>query len=248
MTGETTTRDLWYGGSLWLTQPATGFRATGDAIMLAAAVPEQCQQVLELGVGAGAAMMIMAKRMLNTRFTGIDHDQAMLDLCSINAVDNGFSDRITLIHADISVASLEQNWDHVVMNPPFNDPSSSMSPAAQRRQSMAADFALPWVACASSALVKKGGLTMIARADQLDRVLLALSTHDFGELVVRPVYSRPQKPANRVLIRARKGMAGAMTLLPSLMMESDEYHALGFGGNISLMQPGRKYAPVTVKP
>ena len=50
MTIEALTRDRWYDGNLWLTQPATGFRATSDAVMLAASVPDAAD-ILELGVG-----------------------------------------------------------------------------------------------------------------------------------------------------------------------------------------------------
>ena len=242
MTLTATTRDRWYNGTLWLTQPATGFRATSDAIMLAAAIPDTVQHVLELGVGAGAVMMIMAQRLTKAQFTGIDHNPDMVQLCAQNAADNGFSERINLLHADIMTAKLTPDWDHVVMNPPFNDPASTLSPRMQRRQSMAADFAASWVVCASKALSKRGGLTLICRADQTDHILAALAQYDFGESVIRPVYSRPDKPAFRVIIRARKGMAGAMTILPGLIMESDEYHAVIGGGALALVQPGRKYA------
>lgn len=244
MTDIPTTRDRWHNGQLWLTQPADGFRATSDAVLLAAACPDQAKQVLELGVGAGAVMMIMAHRMPSAHFTGIDKDADMLDLCASNAADNGFTSRLSLIHADITSLEPDARWDHVVMNPPFNDPHSSLSPDQQRRQSMAADFTMPWIACASAALMRRGGLTMICRADQLDRMLAALSAHDFGEVVVRPVHARLDKPALRVLIRARKGMTGAMILLPPFLINSDEYKGLSEGGHISLNQPGRNYAAV----
>ena len=259
MTIEALTRDRWYDGNLWLTQPATGFRATSDAVMLAASVPDAAD-ILELGVGAGAVLMILARRLMSARLTGVDHDPAMLDLARLNAKENGFADRITLIEADVtapdfpiqgdskSSASLA-SWDHVVMNPPFNDPLSSLSPGQQRRQSMASDYTLPWIGCAARALNRRGGLTMIGRADQLDQILAALAAHDMGETVIRPVHSRAGRPAHRVLIRARKGMSGALTLLPPLIMDSAEYADLAHGGVVALVQPGRKYAaPQKAKP
>ncbi len=253
MTIEALTRDRWYDGTLWLTQPATGFRATSDAVMLAASVPDAAD-ILELGVGAGAVMMILAQRLTGARLTGVDHDLAMLDLARLNAKENGFGARITLIEADVSASDMMirekgELWDHVVMNPPFNDPASSLSPGQQRRQSMASDYTLPWIGCAAKALSRRGGLTMIGRADQLDRILAALSAHNMGEAVVRPVHSVADRPAHRVLIRARKGMAGALTLLPPLIMDSPEYERLAQGGTIALTQPGRKYAaPEKPKP
>jgi len=67
--------------------------------------------------------------------------------------------------------------------------------------------------------------------------------------VIRPVHSRADRPAHRVLIRARKGMLGALTLLPPLIMDSAEYADLAHGGVVALVQPGRKYAaPQKAKP
>ena len=97
MTLAATTCDRWYDGTLWLTQPATGFRATSDAVMLAAAIPHTARHVLELGVGAGAVMMIMARRLTTAQFTGIDHNPDMIQLCAQNAADNGFCGRINLL-------------------------------------------------------------------------------------------------------------------------------------------------------
>ena len=246
MTTDALTRDRWYDGNLWLTQPAIGFRATSDAVMLAAAVPD-APDILELGVGAGAVMMILARRLAAARLTGVDHDPAMLDLARLNARENGFAERITLITADVTAPDPatwtdSELWDHVVMNPPFNDPASSLSPGQHRRQSMASDYALPWIGCAAKTLKHRGGVTMIGRADQLDRIMAALTAHDMGEVVIRPVHSLADRPAHRVLVRARKGMAGALTLLPPLMMDGTEYAELAHGGTIALIQPGRKYA------
>jgi len=246
MTIDALTRDRWYDGSLWLTQPATGFRATSDAVMLAASVPDAAN-ILELGVGAGAVMMILARRLMAARLTGVDHHPAMLELARLNAKENGFADRVTLIEADVTapdtvIGGNGALWDHVVMNPPFNDPASSLSPGQQRRQSMASDYAFPWIGCAARVLSRRGGLTMIGRADQLDQILAALAAHDMGEAVIRPVHSLADRPAHRVLVRSRKGMAGALTLLPPLVMDSAEYASLAHGERIALTQPGRKYA------
>ena len=67
MTTNSETRGQWYDGSLWLTQLAKGFRATSDAVMLGAAVPDDARSLLELGVGAGAVMLILARRLKEAR-------------------------------------------------------------------------------------------------------------------------------------------------------------------------------------
>ena len=53
--------DGFLGGRLRIAQPAQGYRAGADAVMLAAACPARPgQSVLELGCGAGVALMAQA--------------------------------------------------------------------------------------------------------------------------------------------------------------------------------------------
>ena len=244
MTTNSETRGQWYDGSLWLTQPAKGFRATSDAVMLGAAVPDDARSLLELGVGAGAVMLILARRLKEARLTALDNDAEMLALAARNMAENGFDARVNLLERDIMQGFIgDEAWDHVVMNPPFNDPQSSLSPHARKRHSMAADFALPWVRYGAAALPRRGVLTLISRADHLDRLLIALSTCAMGEVVIKPIHAKPGRPAHRILLRARKAMAGAPTLLPPLIMDSPEYAAIAHGGaGLDLSVPGRKYA------
>ena len=56
MTGTAVRHDDFLGGRLRLAQPASGYRAGADAVMLAAACAARPgQSVLDLGCGAGAA-------------------------------------------------------------------------------------------------------------------------------------------------------------------------------------------------
>ena len=244
MTTKRETRAPWYDGRLWLTQPAEGFRATSDAVMLGAAVPVDARSVLELGTGAGAVMLILAQRLKSARLTALDNDADILAFAARNMEENGFDARVTLMARDIMQGFAEdETWEHVVMNPPFNDPQSSLSPHAHKRQSMAADFALPWLRYGAAALPRRGVLTLISRADHLDRLLTALTACAMGEVVIKPIHAKADRPAHRILLRARKTMVGAPTLLPPLIMDSAEYTAIAHdGAGIDLTAPGRKYA------
>ena len=52
------TEDGFLGGRLQILQPRKGYRAGTDPVLLAAAVPAQAgQSVLELGCGAGVALL-----------------------------------------------------------------------------------------------------------------------------------------------------------------------------------------------
>ena len=55
--------DAFLGGRLVLRQPARGYRAGADAVMLAAACSARAgERVLELGCGAGAALFCLGAR------------------------------------------------------------------------------------------------------------------------------------------------------------------------------------------
>ena len=59
----TFTEDRLLGGRIRLKQPAAGYRVAIDPVFLAAAVPaEPHQLVLDVGCGAGAAMLCVAAR------------------------------------------------------------------------------------------------------------------------------------------------------------------------------------------
>ena len=58
-----TTDDTLLDGAVIFRQPAEGYRAAIDPVFLAAAVPDSVRgRVLDLGCGAGAAMLCLARR------------------------------------------------------------------------------------------------------------------------------------------------------------------------------------------
>jgi tRNA1(Val) A37 N6-methylase TrmN6 len=112
-----------------------------------------------------------------------------------------------------------QSVDHVLMNPPFNDPArQNVSPdAARRRAHVGGGETLPrWIAAACALLTRTGTLTLIWRADGLADVLAALA--GLGGIAVLPIHPRPSAAAIRVLVRAVKGSAAPLELLAPLML------------------------------
>ena len=251
----TTTTDAWYDGSLHLTQPARqhGFRATSDAVLLAASIPASARHIWEFGIGTGAAALIVLKRLPASHITGVDCDASLLALAKHNGEVNGFGGRLSLMHADLTTArfappkqyqSHRPPPDHVMMNPPYNDPASTPPRQHKTQTAKTADFCPTWIEAARSCLTTKGGVSVICRTSSLAPLLSALTTNGFGESVVRPIHATLARPANRVLVRARKGIQGGVTLLPPLLCDSDEYARTSHGGYISLIPPGRKQGKI----
>ena len=223
--------DDWYDGSIKLHQPRKGLRATTDAVLLAAAVPDKARVGLELGAGAGAASLALACRLPGISITAVEKDPLLAGLLARNVEENGYADRIEAVEADVfdreAAGSWQGRFDHVFLNPPYNDAASSLSGDARRREAMAETDLGRWIGVATSCLEPKGRMLMISRSDRLPEILDGLAGAGAGEVVARPVHSRADQPAIRVLIAARKGVGGPMALLPPLVLQAGEDGELG---------------------
>ncbi len=78
-----------------------------------------------------------------------------------------------------------------------------------------------WIAAGLAALRAKGRITLIQRADRLGDVLAALAG-PAGEVVVAPVWPKAGRPAKRVVVTARKGVATPLALAPGLVLHTEE--------------------------
>jgi len=230
------THDAVLGGRLRLMQTRSGHRVGHDAILLAAGTPAQTgDRVVDLGAGVGAAGLALAVRVSDVTVTLAEIDPDLVAIAAENIVRNGLTARVRAVVLD--VAALEEGFaaadlaagaaDHVMMNPPFNDPRKhNVSPDPHRRAAHAATDAslIEWVAAAAWLLHSAGTLTMIWRADGLARVLATLEQH-FGGVMILPVHGRAGEPAIRILVQAKKGSHTPLTLLPALLLNDSAGHA-----------------------
>jgi tRNA1(Val) A37 N6-methylase TrmN6 len=227
-----TTDDAVLGGRLRLTQKKRGHRVGHDAILLAAATGAQAgDRAIEFGAGVGAAGLALAVRVPGVDVTLVEINPELSSIAAGNVVRNGFEQRVRAVRLDVTAPADEfaargigpGSADHVLMNPPFNNPArQNVSPDPVRRAAHAAgDGVLAgWVAAAAWVLHSAGTLTLIWRADGLADVLAALGDH-FGDVTVLPVHGRAGQPAIRVLVRARKGSRGPLALLPGLLLNDE---------------------------
>jgi tRNA1(Val) A37 N6-methylase TrmN6 len=229
MTGGTpsadaVTDDALLGGRVRLTQPARGYRAAIDPVLLAAAVVAGPRdRVLDAGAGVGAASLCLASRIAEARIVGIERDPALIELFARNIAANGMGARVEAVEGDIAAppAALEPgSFDRVMVNPPYLAASAADAPPDARRAAAmvegAADLAA-WLDFALAMLARKGTLTVIHRADRLDAVLAGLHGRA-GDVAVLPLWPKAGQPARRIVVAARKGIAGPARLLPGLVL------------------------------
>ncbi len=213
------TDDRLLGGRVRFAQPATGYRAAIDPILLAAACPANARNALDLGCGAGAAGLALMARLPDVRVTGVEIDANLARLAAGNAAANGWQDRFA-IHAADAAAYAGTDHDLVLCNPPYLDAArADPSPEPMRaRADVEGALALRgWIDAALAALRARGTLVFVQRADRLADLLGALAGRA-GEIVVFPLWPRDGVPAKRMIVRARKGMRTPLVLAAGLVL------------------------------
>lgn len=211
------THDSFYNGQVQIVQPAQGFRAGTDSLLLAAGLDANLVgSALEIGCGAGGALLPAAYRMPQARLTGLEIDPEMATFARQGIAENGIEARVEVVDGD--AGALPETWqnkfDTVFSNPPFFEPGTIRTPGAGKKQAYIESLGLKdWVNAMLFALRPKGTFVMVHRAAELAHVL-AVIERQTGEITVRPIHSYPGADAKRVLVRARKGLrSGPMRLM-----------------------------------
>lgn len=219
-----TTEDALLGGRIRLRQPAEGYRAAIDPVFLAAAVPaHDGQVVLDVGVGVGAAALCIATRVTTCRVVGIEIQSPLAALARENVALNGLQGRIDVLTGNLAAPPprlAPGSYHHVMTNPPFLA-ADQATPPPQPGKATAnvegeADL-VQWMRFCVNMLRPKGTLTVVHRADRLDDLLAALRGK-VGEIALFPLWPKTGRAAKRVILRARKGVAAPLEILPGMVL------------------------------
>ncbi len=234
--GETS--DAFHRGAFHLIQPALkGHRSGIDAMILAAAVPDDCSgDVADLGAGAGAAGLAVAARCSHAKVTLIERSPDMLlyaeKSCTL-AQNAHLRARLAWLQADVTMAGparhaaglSDNSFDFVIMNPPFNSPQDRATPDALKAQAhvMHEGMFESWIRTASGILRPRGQIAIIARPASLSEILAPLERR-FGQITILPIHARPEEPAIRVVITGIKGSRAPVFLAPALILHKSSGH------------------------
>ena len=217
--------DRFLGGALAIWQPRTGYRASTDAVLLAAAVPAVAgQAALELGCGAGVALLALGRRVAGLDLAGVERQPLYAALARRNAAGNRLQAQIST--ADLAALPPDlraRRFDHVLMNPPYFPADAPPArdggrDAAQREETPLA----VWIDAGLRRLKPGGHLVLIHRSERLPDILAALN--DRASACVRPIAAREGRAAGRVLVLARKGARSPFRLLAPLVMHEGAAH------------------------
>jgi len=191
-------------GRIILRQPVSGFRSGSDAVLLAAAChPPTGGHVVELGCGTGSAMMCVAVRRPDIRFTGLEIDAATADLAAFNIRRNGLGQRGRVLAGNVAGLPLaDSSADLVLANPPFFVESRHRrSPDVNRDLARAETGARlsDWVTAAIHLLRPDGEAIFILRSERLDDLSAALPST--WSATTMALVGNPARPAKRILVR-----------------------------------------------
>lgn len=225
---EDTTEDVLLNGRLTLRQPAKGYRAGIDALLLAAACPAtNGQRVFEPGCGVGGAAFALLTRVDSVTVDGLEREPLAQALSVQNAELNGLADRFTLHSGEVAAPPptlKPDSFDHAILNPPFYA-AGRYNPRgdARKRAAHAEDETslAEWGALCRRMIRGRGSLTMINRIDRLPDCLSALS-HGFGQFTLCPLWPKSGRAAKLMLLTARKNTGPSFTCTPGLTLHQPD--------------------------
>jgi tRNA1(Val) A37 N6-methylase TrmN6 len=219
------THDRFLNGAVTVVQPAHGYRAGLDAVLLAASLEAGGgSHLAEAGSGAGAALLCAAHRLRECRLTGFEREQDFVALTRSGIAANGVETRVSVREHDIGErpGDLENAFDQAFCNPPFFEPGAVRAPAPDKSAAYLATTPLKaWVLFLHHITKPGGRITLVHRAAALADLLELLNTRT-GEIEVLPIRPAPGAEAGRVLIRARKGLRrGPVRLYDGLVLHTE---------------------------
>lgn len=228
------TDDAFLGGALQVLQPASGYRAGLDAVMLAAAIPatDQPMRVLDVGAGVGTAGLCLARRVAASQVVLMEREPALAEIAAENARRNGLSERVRAVKGEVGLAAAalaalglkDGSFDHVIANPPYHDrQAGTLPPDALKAGAHAMDEGEleRWARFMARMTAAGGSATIVHKADALVQVLNAMQSR-FGGLRILPLQPRAGAAAHRVIVSGIKGSRALPKLLaPFALHEAD---------------------------
>ena len=157
--------------------------------------------------------------------TGIEIQQTLANLSNLSSKENNFNEFLEYINCDIKnkPKNIENcSFNHVITNPPYslNDmPSPNESKALAHNHN---DFSLSlWIKFCIKMLHPKGYFYMINRAEAIDEILANIYGK-LGDIKIIPIYSKEGQKAKRVIVIGKKDSKAATTILPELIVHSND--------------------------
>lgn len=224
------TNDYLLDKRVHILQPVNGYRASTDAVLLAAMVhlTNKSRKILDVGSGTGAVSLCLAHRCLtsDTSIIGLELQSELVELSNLSAEQNHF-DFLSYHQADIRTKVCSEiyppcSFDIVVSNPPYSDhdmPSPNPSKSTAHNHAM---FNLTkWLQFCIKMTKPFGHIYLINRTEALAEIC-ATAAGICGGIIVLPIYSKSGQPAKRIIVQMQKDSKAPLQILPPLTIHKPD--------------------------
>lgn len=247
----TETVDAFHYGAFHVVQPlGAGHRSGMDAMLLASLVASSPRvRVADLGAGAGAAGLAVASRLDEAEVTLVERSPLMAALArkTLDLPQNArFKGRVQVLEADVGLTGkrrvaaglADEVFDHVIMNPPFNDHADRRTPDPLKAEAHAMTEGLfdIWIRTAGAIMRPGGQLSLIARPQSIADIIAACGRR-FGGIEITAIQPRRNESAVRILVTAIKQNRARLTLRAPLVIHEEDSHR--FAGTVNDLNNGR---------
>ncbi|MEE8552125.1 MAG: tRNA1(Val) (adenine(37)-N6)-methyltransferase [Desulfobacterales bacterium] len=206
------TADTFFNGRIRVKQNRAGYRFSIDAVLIAGqTIPSPGNTVLDLGTGCGIIPLILAYRHPKIKVYGVEVQQQLADLATINVEENRMKDRITIHCMDMKKLKhdmMSGPVDLVVSNPPYRKSESGrINPDQQRavaRHEIKATLS-DVVETAQRMLRTAGRFVTVYPAERMADILIQMRSAGLEPKSLRTVHSDRHSDAKLIIVEGKKG-------------------------------------------
>ena len=222
--------DTFFNGRITVFQPASGYRFSLDAIILAdAAARSKAFRAADIGTGCGILPIVMAYRNPEIAVIhGIEIQEELAALARKNVSVNHMDFRIPIHTKDIkqvTTRDLDGPVDLIACNPPHYEARAGRINPASQKAIARHEITLTLdglVSAASRLLVSGGRLLVIYPASRLIDICWNMRNTGIEPKWIRFIHSAPDRAARRVLVKGVKdGGTGAAVARPLYVAGED---------------------------
>lgn len=170
------------------------------------------ERVLDLGCGAGALLLLCARRQPCGALLGVESDPAAAALARENLAANGLAGEVLI--GDLSRVPLPEDLTLVVSNPPWYPRGSGAEGGAGRVEVCTL---AQLCRTAAKALGPKGRFALVHSPGRLCDLLTGLRGAGLEPKRLQFCRHRPEKEPYAVLVEAVKGGRPGLKILPDLL-------------------------------
>lgn len=183
------------------------------------------EHVLDVGCGSGVVSLLLASR-AQCFVTAIDIDKPSVAECATNFTFSPFADRLLAEHISLQQFSKQtnQNYDHVVSNPPFFTLGSASANIrlGQARHTLSLTYA-DLITNSFSVLKPDGKLTVVLPYSSRNFFVEQSRMAGFFLLRELLIFPRRGMPPNRVYLSLSKSPANSHAEMLSLREEDGRF-------------------------